>query len=803
MKKLLFLAAMLLPSLAAYTQTVTVADGNTMAPMAGVVVSTKGNPVAITNGRGQFELSSLQGGDSLVLEITGFEKERLATRELAQRGYVVSLFPKTYQLDDVVVSANRFDERAEDVAQPVEVINSKNLAFQNQSTSADVLSSTGNVLVQKSQLGGGSPIIRGFEANKVLMVVDGVRMNNAIYRGGHLQNVVTLDNASMDKVEILFGPGSTVYGSDALGGVMHFYTKNPLLNDKEGVLVKANAFARFGTAAGEVTGHGDISIGSQKFGSLTSVTFSRFGDLRQGNLRNPFYGDWGKRTFYVDQINGVDSVVANPDVNKQVGSGYTQYDVLQKFLFKQNERISHTLNIQFSNSGDVPRYDRLTVVGGNGNPTFAEWYYGPQKRLFGSYTLGLTGGHGFYDSGRVIVAYQNIEESRHDRRFRSDNFNHRTEKLDILTLNADLSKTLGTRHELRYGLEGTYNIVNSTAERTHPSTGESEPLDTRYPNGGSTMQSAAIYGTHNWEIIPHKLILNDGIRLSHVGLHSSWTDTTFFPFPFKEVTQSNLAVTGNLGIVYMPGSDWRFSLLGSTGFRAPNVDDMSKVFESVQGRVIVPNPELKPENTYNLDLNLSKTIAETATISAGAFYTLYRNAITTTNGTFQGQDSVMYDGSLSQVITSVNATEAYIYGGNAVISIKMGNHFRLMNTINYTFGRIKTDTTDYPLDHIAPMFGRTSLQMNLKRFRGEFFVMWNGWKRLKDYNLLGEDNFAYATPEGMPAWMTLNVRAAYQIHKHLQAQVALENILDQNYRVFASNIGSPGRNLVVTLRTMF
>lgn len=800
MKNIYVAALGLLLGLCVHAQKVTVTDVNTMAPLAGVKVQTSTATIGETDGRGQIELGALAGGDTLSFELSGYQTERFSPRELEAAGFTLYLFQNTYSLDEVVVSASKFEEKRKDVAQPVEVLRAKDLAFMNQSTTADVMQNTGNILVQKSQLGGGSPIIRGFETNKVLMVVDGVRMNNAIYRGGHLQNIITLDNAVMDKVEILFGPGSTVYGSDALGGVMHFYTKNPMLNSQSGLLVKGNAFARYGTAAGEVTGHADVSLGTQKFGSLTSVTYSRFGDLRQGAIRNPFYGDWGKRTFYQDHINGVDTMVANSNPDVQVGSAYSQYDILQKFMFKQSEKMSHILNVQFSTSSDVPRYDRLTAVGGNGLPTYAEWYYGPQKRLFGAYTLNLTAEKGFYDHGRIILAYQNIEESRHDRRFGSDNFNHRTEKLNILSLNLDYSKRLG-KQELRYGLEGTYNVVQSTAERTHPLSGDApEPLDTRYPNGGSSMRSAAAYATHSWEILPGKLILNDGLRLSQVGLNASWTDTTFFPFPFTDVTQNNLSLTGNLGLVWMPGADWRFSALGSTGFRAPNVDDLSKVFESVPGNVIVPNPDLGPENTYNVDLGISKTIAKQFTIGGSGFYTLYRNAITTAFSTFEGQDSILYDGQLSQVTTTINANEAYIYGANAYVAIDFNAHWRMTHTVNYTYGRIKTDTTDYPLDHIAPTYGKSSLQVSIKKFRGECFVLWNGWKRLRDYNLIGEDNIAYATAEGMPAWMTLNVRAAYQINRYVQVQAAVENILDQNYRVFASNIGAPGRSFVLTLR---
>ncbi|PQJ12549.1 hypothetical protein CJD36_002035 [Flavipsychrobacter stenotrophus] len=124
-------------------------------------------------------------------------------------------------LDDVTISANKVAEPRRNVAQQVVVLSQKAIAASQSQTTADLMSAA-NIFVQKSQMGGGSPVLRGFEANRVLMVVDGVRMNNIIYRAGHLQNIVTLDNASLERVEVLYGPSSNVYGSDALGGVISF-----------------------------------------------------------------------------------------------------------------------------------------------------------------------------------------------------------------------------------------------------------------------------------------------------------------------------------------------------------------------------------------------------------------------------------------------------------------------------------------------------------------------------------------------------------------------------------------------------
>jgi len=783
----------------AYAQKITIVDESTLQGVSNLNIYDHNNSI-FTNNKGEADLSIFKGSDSIHFSHFSFNAVVYSYAQIGNKNFVIALSEKINSLEEIVISASKFEEKRKDVAQSIQVIKAKELAFSNQQTTADVMQNSGNIMVQKSQGGGGSPIIRGFETNKVLMVVDGVRMNNAIYRGGHLQNIITLDNSMLDKIEIVYGPGSVMYGSDALGGVMHFYSKNPLLADT-GILVKSNAYVRYSTANQENTAHVDFSIGGKKFAALTSLTYSKFDDLRQGNIRNPFYENLGARTFYSKRINNKDSLISNNDPNLQIGSGYTQYDVLQKFLYKQSDKINHILNFQFSTSSDIPRYDRLTQASGT-SPKYGDWHYGPQQRLLASYALNLSKGSSFYNNARLIVAYQNIVESRHDRKFNKTNLNNRTEQLDILSVNVDFDKKI-KKNEFRYGVEALYNKVNSSAYATNISTGIKSALDTRYPDGGSTMQSAAVYFIHTYEI-SKKLIINEGIRASFVQLHSLFNDATFFPFPFNSVTQNNNALNGNIGLVAMPGKGWRFTLLGSSGFRAPNVDDLSKVFESVAGNIVVPNPNLKPEFTYNADFGISKTFNDKITFGANAYYTIYNNAITTQKGKFNGADSVLYDSQMSAVTMNVNAAEALIYGVSAYVNAEITSNFYIISTLNYTYGRIKTDSSAYPLDHIPPVFGKTSFNLKMKKFRGEFFMQYSGWKNLSDYNMMGEDNFdGNATTKGMPAWITFNLRSAYQFSKNAQLQIALENIMDVNYRVFASNISAPGRNLVITLRANF
>jgi hemoglobin/transferrin/lactoferrin receptor protein len=785
-------------------KTMRLLDNETLQGVPFVKVANEKKEVFTSNEKG---IISSVSGTFFTIRHVEYKTITLSYDELIKLNFKVYLQSNANTMEEVVLSASRFEEKKKDVAQKIQVIRSKDLQQMNQSSTADVLANSGNVFVQKSQLGGGSPIIRGFETNKVLLVIDGIRMNNAIYRGGHLQNVITLDNSIMDRVEVLYGPGSVVYGSDAIGGVMSFTTKNPTFSSSDKILVKGGAYSRYFSAASGYAANANVSIGSKKVASLTSITFSKFNDLRQGARRSPFVGNFGARTWYVERINGIDSMMMNADTNLQVGSGYSQYDILQKFIIKQGDGIKHILNLQLSNSSNIDRYDRLTQLSG-GKPKFAEWYYGPQFRLLSAYTFEHKAKTRFYDLARVTLGIQNIEESRMDRRFNKAILNHRIEKLNIITLNSDFFKKIG-QHEVRYGADGFFNGVNSTAFQRDIVADTTAKLDTRYPDGGSFMQSFALFGTHTWEI-NDKFIVNDGIRLNYVGLNAKFNDKTFFPFPFNDIKQNYQAVNGNIGLIVMPTSELRMTFNASTGFRAPNVDDLTKVFESVPGKVLVPNPNLKAEFSYTGDFGISYQLTKGITASANTYFTYLTNALTVAKGNFDGQDSVIYDGELSEVMTTTNAGKAFVTGFEGALFGQFNENFGISATVNYTYGRIILSETNVsgkdsltPLDHIPPIFGKFSLTYNKGKFRSEFFMNYSGWKLLKDYNLNGEDNYTFALPEGMPSWYTLNARLGYVFSNNLTLQLACENLLDQNYRNFASNISAPGRNFIVTLRGNF
>ena len=709
---------------------------------------------------------------------------------------------KIILLEEVVVSANKVEECKNTIAQQIQVIPAKEIENSQSLSTADLIANTGNVFVQKSQLGGGSPTIRGFEASRILLVVDGIRMNNIIYRAGHLQNIITFDNAILDKTEILFGPSSTVYGSDALGGVIHLFTKNPLFaQENKRFHININAFSRYSSAANEVKGHFDINVGSKKLASLTSFTYSSFGDLEGGKNQNPFYtSSYGERPFYVEHINGKDSLVANSDSYRQKQSAYSQYDVLEKIAYKQNNYVTHGLNFQYSNSTNIPRYDRLTDPKGTGL-SYAEWYYGPQERLLTAYDLSIKNPEATFQNVHFDVNYQGIEESRHSRKFGKNDLTHRIENVTVLGLNLDFQRIIKS-HNIRFGLDGQYNSLKSTANSENIITGISSQLDTRYPDGENTMADAALYITHSWQI-NEQLVLNDGLRIGYSALHSTFVDTSFYHFPYTSADQKTPVYSGSAGIVNNPTDDWKLSALISTGFRVPNVDDLSKVFESAAGSVIVPNPNLKPERTINTEIGITKVFNNNAIWENSFYYTTLTDAIIADKFTFNGEDSIMYDGTLSEVIANQNKKKAYIYGFSSNFKSQCSDHFSFSCVMNYTYGRLKTDSSDAPLDHIPPFMAHLMLTYVNHNFSSDFFVNYNGWKKLKDYYINGEDNEQYATPDGMPAWVTINLHTSFKIQNNITIQAGVDNILDTQYRYFASGINAPGRNVYTALRFNF
>jgi hemoglobin/transferrin/lactoferrin receptor protein len=304
------------------------------------------------------------------------------------------------------------------------------------------------------------------------------------------------------------------------------------------------------------------------------------------------------------------------------------------------------------------------------------------------------------------------------------------------------------------------------------------------------------------------LTLLSGLRYSHVWINADF-ETTFYPFPFTTADLGNGALTGSLGLSWFPDQTLQVTLNGATGFRAPNIDDIGKVFDSEPGSVVVPNPQLEPEYAYNVDLGIKKNFKDRAVLRANAFYTYLVDALVRRDFTFNGDRQILYNGELSNVQAIQNAAKAYVYGFEFGAQVSLSDNVQLVSNLTITRGTEEDDSgLDSAARHAAPTFGDFHYIWTTPRLKTDLFLVFNGEIRHEDLALserskgfiydLDADGNPYS-----PSWYTLNLRTQYSISDALSASFALENITDQRYRPYSSGIAAPGINLILGLGFSF
>jgi hemoglobin/transferrin/lactoferrin receptor protein len=706
------------------------------------------------------------------------------------------------KLEDVSVTYNKWEQKLNEIPNRIVKLSLKNIRLQNPQTMADVLGLSGEVFIQKSQLGGGSPMIRGFATNRVLIVVDGVRMNNAIYRSGNIQNVISLDPLAVEDAEVIFGPGSLIYGSDAIGGVMDFHTLQPKFATAKKQLVTGNTLLRYSSANKEKTAHFDFNIANDKLSFLTSFSYSNFSDLQMGKHGgNESY----LRKEYVERINNSDVIVANASQRIQKFSGYAQKNLLAKIAYQPTKYWLLQYGFHYSTTSNIPRYDRLIEYANNAL-RFAEWNYGPQTWLMHNVQLQHNKANQFYNNAKLTIGYQDYEESRMDRRRNNNTRRTQTEQVKALSINIDFDKKLNEQQSLFYGLEYIDNGVTSVANNQNINTNAISATATRYPTN-STWKSYAAYISYK-NNLSTKTTISTGLRYNAVSLHAPF-DTSFFKFPFTEANLQTGAITGNLGFVYKPNEQWQINAIVSTGFRMPNIDDVGKVFESAPGIVVVPNTNLKSEYAINYELGFIKHKVGKHQFYASIFYTVLNNALTRRPFTFNGQDSILFDGTRSQVEAIQNVATAKVWGVQTGFEINMTKKVSWQTKLNFMEGKETDDVQNLqvPLRHAPPFFGSSTIDYTNNGIQFQLNFIYNS--EISNSNLAPSEAakiFIYAKDVNgkpySPAWHTLNAKASYKFNC-IKTIVSLgcENITNQLYRPYSSGIVAAGINFIFSIKT--
>lgn len=765
------------------------------------IISQNPRGFVITDEEGKADVSEFRGSLRMEIRALGYVTQALAFHELEARKFEVALKRDNLQIDEVVVSATRWRQNADDISSRIKPIRARDIQLHNPQNAADLLELSGKVFVQKSQQGGGSPMIRGFSANRLLYTVDGVRMNSAIFRSGNLQNVINIDPFATESAEVLFGPGSVIYGSDAIGGVMSFQTLRPKFSkSNDNLLVTGKADLRFSSANQENTGHFDINVGWKKWAIVTSISSWKFDHLRQGR-HGPI--DYVK-PFYVQRVNNSDVWVQQDDPLLQIPTGYSQINFMQKVRHAPNERWDIEFGFHYSETSEYGRYDRHNRMR-DGLPRHARWDYGPQIWMMNNLVVNHTAERRAFDEVTLRLAHQRFEESRIDRNFLSTRERTTAEEVDALSLNLDFKKDFTENTTLFYGIETVYNDVRSTGAARNIITGEQSEEPARYPN--ADWYSLAAYASIEHHL-NEKTTLNGGLRYNQFGLNAVF-DTSFFPFPFTTANLNNGALTGSTGVVYRPDKTWALSGTLSTAFRAPNVDDIGKVFDSEPGAVVIPNPDLSAEYAYNAEVSVAKVIAEVLKLDVTAFYTVLDNAMVRRDFQLAGQDTIIFAETPSRVQAIQNAAFANVYGLQFGLDLRLGQGFSISSDLNWQVGREEMDDGVVSASrHAAPLFGVSRLNFHRQNLTLQLYAMYQGSfshdelaieeRSKREIYALDENGDTFA-----PAWYTLNFKAMYAISDQFTLSGGLENITDQRYRAYSSGISGAGRNFILSGRVNF
>ena len=435
-----------------------------------------------------------------------------------------------------------------------------------------------------------------------------------------------------------------------------------------------------------------------------------------------------------------------------------------------------------------------------------------QKRFLFSPKFEFFKGSRLLKSGVITLAYQDIKESRVNRKFESFDKNHQSERVSILSLNADFSAKPSNEINTSYGVEIIQNIIYSDAYSSELSVSESQiinyvnkiPIPSRYPSNGSYYKSAAGYINVIWDI--NKLLsLNFGSRITYTDLGGSWKEEAQINSLLSEVSINNWAITNTIAAIYNPLKKMQLNFVLSSGFRNPNIDDIGKIRES-GGFLIVPNPFLKPEYAYNFDTGVSyESDNGLYRFSLRGFGSLIsRHIVRSEYIIFSDQstdnpNTILFNGEEISTLANKNLGNRYVYGGSFESSIKLNDKLHTKASLTYTRGN--KSFKNGPMPSIPPFFGNYSINYNGPKFNAQIIWNFSNAKNPNDYSYGGEDgleetplifNNQYA---GTPAWEIFSIMTNYRYNNYTSIKLGLNNIFDTHYRTFASGISQPGRSI--------
>jgi outer membrane receptor protein involved in Fe transport len=649
--------------------------------------------------------------------------------------------------EHVQVTATRTSKPDIDIAAAITTVDEAAILASAPDVLSEMLRGQPGAFFQQTTPGQGIPIIRGLKGSQVLHMVDGMRLNNSLFRNAPNQYIGLVDSFGSERIELVRGSQGSLYGADAMGGVVNILTPRPDMSSEQWQQ-KSRVYGSYDTVDDGWVLSARTEGGQTGWGFSGGASFQDHSDRKAGNGQT-----------------------LSP-------SGYESRAADLKLIFATGEQSELTVAAQVMEQPSTPRYDELTPGYGDQEPASEQFLFQPNRREFIHGRYRLDSDSGWFDTFEANVARQVIVDDRLSQDFNSPEIitENNSSTLDGVTL--QFNSTMPSGASLVWGAEYYTDAVRSERFLEIEGTGTRQEVGSRFPDH-SSMDSAAVYLSGEW-------LTTDKLELSG-GLRYSWFDI-FLPANenYARVDLSPSDLTGDIHAVYALHPGFKLVANIGRGFRPPNIFDLATLGPRPGNRFNVINTQLGPEKVWSYDLGFKKE-SDRLEWEAFLFYLDYTDKITsvlTGEVTESGRD----------IIRSENRNSVTLYGLETGLYWLANEDLRLYAVLNYTYGEEKdADGFEAPADRIPPLNGKAGMEYFFNEdWRIEPYVL---FAARQDRLSPRDARDSRIDPEGTDGWLTLNLLLDWQVSEALKLGLRLENLTDEYYREHASGIDAPGRNL--------
>ncbi len=692
-------------------------------------------------------LLALMAGDSMATDAAGTDAEGTSLQGTTTAGSNGQCSDSDVRcLDSVQVTATRRPESTLHVPAATTIVGGQRLREVAAQTPMDALHGEVGTFVQQTTPGQGVVIVRGLKGSEVLHLVDGFRLNNAIFRNAPNQYIALVDGQSLDRIEVVRGPSSTLYGGDAMGGVVQMLT--PELKF-DGADWSWNGRLRAVTASADdsTTARAQLAGGREGMGFSLGLTSQDVNDLRSGDGKTrPFTG-----------------------FSQRSGDFKWQADIAP----------GHELmvSLQYSEQPRTPRHDALVPGFGQTAPESAVFFFEPQQRRFAQVRWRVENPNALFDNAELHIGRQRVVDDRRLRDTGSPNLDRERNRDTTTGVSGQFGKAIGSEHYLSYGFEFYRDDVDASKTRLNIDTGAVSVRAPRFPDG-SRMDGMAVYIADDWR--RGRFDVNYGARYSRFDISIPAAGGA----PGVSLTPDDL--TGNIGVAFELTDDVRLVANLGRGFRAPNIFDLGVFGPRPGNRFSAPNPDLSPEYVTSIDAGL-KFGGAFFSGELIAFRSSYRDKITSV---LTGN---VVDGALE--VQNRNVARLDLWGIEAGARYHFASpDLELYATATHTRGDEDTATGTMPADRIPPLYGKLGARWQWRETVGfEAYGFYASRQdRLSERDLVDPR----INPAGTAGWGTLNARVSWRASDRLDLALRAENLADKHYREHGSGLDEPGRNFI-------